>query len=455
MTPTNPRTPLRRHRGRLALVSAALLVTAACGSNDEADDAAADGGGEGSGCSTVSFTVLPFVTPAFEELAASYSETQDEVTVEVRQAPDVISDYVQQLATAQLGGTAPDLFMNLDVIAEQLADSGFSEDLTNWFGEGEGGLRKEDFAGEFLNSYVPLADPDAVTGLPVAADATVVFYNKQVFEQAGVPFPTDDWTYDEFNETANQISAAGAGAYWGLTPAPPGTTPVTVWQAQYQPMIVAHGGFVYDKDSNTSGIGEPEAIEAWTQILQPWQEGGVPPYESVSGAAPPEFAGGTYGMLVGVRAHIPGVAEALGDNWDVVQMPEVDGTRPVGGGSYGLGMAADSECKAEAWDFINWFYSNEGGISQLQANKSVVPPTVEGIESGAWRDLPAPPANVDAFAAAIDDAVIAPQLPGGAQATLDEAVLNATQEVLLNGVPIEEAFGKAQDAVNAELESQN
>jgi multiple sugar transport system substrate-binding protein len=135
-------------------------------------------------------------------------------------------------------------------------------------------------------------------------------------------------------------------------------------------------------------------------------------------------------------------------------MPVVNGKHVVGGGSYGMAMAKAGKNKDAVWNFIKWFYSVKGGIKLLEDTYATVPPTKDGIANGSWKTLPAPPANVDAFGAAISDAVIAPALPGKSGAALDGAVLKAVQEVALKNRPIADAFKDAEATVNKALEAE-
>jgi ABC-type glycerol-3-phosphate transport system substrate-binding protein len=161
-------------------------------------------------------------------------------------------------------------------------------------------------------------------------------------------------------------------------------------------------------------------------------------------------------MEVSVRALLPSYLAALKGDVEVVEMPRVNGGKPyVGGGSYGLGIAASSKYKAEAWKFIDWFYSTKtGGINTLQLAYGLVPPNDAGIKSGAWRSLPAPPANVDAFGNAIKDSFIAPKLPGQSGTALDDAILKALQSILLKKVSVADAFKKAEAAVTVSIKKE-
>jgi multiple sugar transport system substrate-binding protein len=398
--------------------------------------------------------VQTFAFKNFSSVVNLYKTVKPNVTINLTQGGASSAEYIQGLTTARLGGKVPDLFETFDVISDQMASDGLTENLVPWLAKG-GGLDRSQFADAFLASYIPRDAPSELHGVPVAADATVMFYNKKIFKEAGVALPTDDWSYDTFLSDAQKISQAGKGKYWGVSLQNDGAVPPSIWQAQYQPMIKAYGGYVYDAKTNTVGIGHPEAIKAWDQLLAPLKNGGAPSYGSVSGASAPTFAGGKYGMQISVRAQMPSYMEPLkADGWDVAQMPIVNGKHVVGGGSYGIAMAKAGKNKDAVWDFIKWFYSNQGGIKLLEDTYATVPPTKDGIANGTWKSLAAPPANVNAFGSAIQDAVIAPALPGKSGAALDAAVLKAVQEVALKKRPVADAFQEAEATVNAALKAQ-
>jgi multiple sugar transport system substrate-binding protein len=448
--------PGLKGRGAVAVILAGCLAMTACSgsSNSGSPKGSASGGSGGSGKQvTLSMVVQPFAFKNFSAVVDDYKTVNPNVKINLTQGGASSAEYIQGITTARLGGKVPDIFETFDVISDQMAADGLTENLVPWLSKG--GLDRAQFADAFLASYIPRKSPDELHGLPVAADATVVFYNKRIFKEAGVALPKDDWTYDTFLADAQKISKAGKGKYWGVSLQNDGAVPPSIWQAQYQPMIKAYGGYVYDAKTNTVGIGHPEAIQAWNQLLAPLKNGGAPAYGTVSGASAPTFAAGKYGMQISVRAQMPSYMEPLkADGWDVARMPTVNGIHVVGGGSYGMAMAKAGKNKTAAWDFIKWFYSVNGGIKLLEDTYATVPPTKDGIANGSWKSLPAPPSNVNAFATAIQDAVIAPALPGKAGAALDAAVLKAVQEVALKNRPVADAFKEAEATVNAALKAQ-
>ncbi|HEY8728656.1 MAG TPA: extracellular solute-binding protein, partial [Acidothermaceae bacterium] len=112
---------------------------------------------------------------------SKYKTVQPNVTINLTQGGASSAEYIQGLTTARLGGHVPDIFETFDVISDQMAASGLTEDLTPWLAKG-GGFDRSGFADAFLASYIPRKAQNELHGLPVAADATVVFYNKRIFK---------------------------------------------------------------------------------------------------------------------------------------------------------------------------------------------------------------------------------------------------------------------------------
>jgi multiple sugar transport system substrate-binding protein len=416
-----------------------------------------------SAVTTLRFAALAGIDTNFKPVIEQWNAENPDIQIKVETLPATIPDIVKSLSASALADNSPDMFINLDTYADQLADNGFSEDLVKWFGTGKYPLLRKDFNQQFLSSYVPINTPKQVTGLPIAADAIVVFYNKTLFKKAGVAYPKKGWTYDQYMTTCSKLSAWGAKQkpqVWGNSGGPGGGSS-TIWQAQYNPFLRSVGAYTYDRNTNTSKIGSPKAIAAFTQLLKPWQNGCIPKYSIVSGKSAPTFQGGQVAMEVSVRALLPTYRDGLKAkkmDWDVADMPVIKGeVSPyiIGGGSYGLGAAAGSKNKEAVWEFISWFYTTkDGGINTLQAGGSLVPPTDAGIKSGAWRKLPGPPFNVDVFGRAIANSFIAPKLPGQAGTVLDEAIKAAVQEVLLKKTPIAKAFKAAEAKVTASIKKE-
>ncbi|MET0695089.1 MAG: extracellular solute-binding protein [Propionibacteriaceae bacterium] len=423
----------------------ALLPTlAACGNNSS--DQESSGKVEGSSIVLQSLSALE---PQFKQYADAYMKQYPDRKVEVRATTDDWTVYAQQLATARISEQLPEVFLNVDFLADVLAKDNVTLDLAPGIGSGKlTNLTMDDFLPQFVGSYRPLANPEHVTGLPVSADSVALFYNKSVFEKAGVTeFPQADWSWDDMYRVAGEIADRSGGKTLGLgAPLGDGSNELV-----FGPVIKAMGGVEYDPQANTTGLGEPAAIEAWKLLLKAYGKVSGP-YSSKVNDPATAFYSGNVAMAISTSANVPQNRSSLKADWDVQSMPRINGKSTAGGGSYGLSIAQTGSNQDAAWAFLSWFYDPNAGMKLAQQIGNAIPPTEEGLAKGTWRDVAPPPKNIAVFAETAKDAILRLQLPGTSATVMAEATKKATQEVVLKNRSVEEAFKEAQDTVNAQLQ---
>lgn len=422
--------------GALALVVSGCSTSGTGGTEGEVDG------------STIVLQTLSQLQPQFEQYAEAYMKEFPDRTVEVRSTTDKADEYAQRLATGRISGDLPDVFFNVDTLANMLADNKVTLDLAPGIEEGRlGDLGLDDFLPQFVGQYRPLNAPEQVTGLPVSADSVALFYNKTLFQKYGVDLPTAEWTWDDVYAAGEKIQSASDGAIVGVTaPAGDGSAQIT-----FGPMIKAFGGYLYDPETQTTGIGEAEALKAWEYMLSFY--GTASPQYSSAPDQTVDFAAGNVAMTIGSRAGVPNTKLTLTDaDWDVEVLPTVNGESTTGGGSYGLSIAQTSSNQAAAWEFLAWFYDTDAGMKIAQEVGGVIPPTEDGIDNGIWKDSTPPPANLAIFGDSARTAVLLAQMPGGTGSVLTEATKRATQQVMLEGRDLSEAFQEAQETVQAAID---
>jgi multiple sugar transport system substrate-binding protein len=368
--------------------------------------------------------------------------------VEIVAVSEDITKYQQILATQRISNTMPDLIFNVDFLANVFAEADLVLDLAPMLAKGDGGLTADGFVPAFLGQYRPIDSPDKITGLPVSADSTVLYWNKSIFDKYGVTdYPTDDWTWDDYLRVAKEIQKASGGEVFGATPPAEDGGSISYWG----PVLMAEGAKVYDPETNTVDINSPAAIEGWKKMLEFYPDG-VPPYSTGTGGAW-DIGSGKMAMGIGSTALVAGTRESLKDyEWDVARVPQLNGKHPSGGGSYGFSISATTPNVDAAWAFLAWFYDPAKGslVAQSPEGGSIIPPTLSGLQGGAWSDATIP-ANIKVFATAAQDAALMVAMPGSSQSVMTDATKQAFQEVLLSGVDIQTAFDKAAATTNAAL----
>lgn len=150
-----------------------------------------------------------FATWAAGEELREFNEIVDRVnanangeyTIEVLSIP---SDYYVKLATLISSNNSPDFYWMTQELISRYADLGAIADLTEHLKNSEN-LKPDYFYEGVLASATY---NDIYYGVPWIANPLMVYYNKNLFDDAGIPYPspTDDWTWEEFIEIAKQLT---------------------------------------------------------------------------------------------------------------------------------------------------------------------------------------------------------------------------------------------------------
>lgn len=186
-----------------------------------------------------------------------FNEEYPNIKVNVNVTP--WGDYWTKLQTQGSSSTLPDLFWMNGPNFQLYASNGMFEPITSIV---DGGYITPD---DYPKALIDLYTLDGVSyGVPKDFDTIAVWYNKALFEKAGVELPEAGWTWDDLQEKATAISTAlsGEGIY--------GMAAATDGQAGYYDTILQAGGEVISADGTTTGYGTPEAaagIQFWTDLI--------------------------------------------------------------------------------------------------------------------------------------------------------------------------------------------
>jgi len=189
-----------------------------------------------------------------------------------------------------------------------------------------------------------------------------LFYNKATFDRAGIPVPTDDWTYDQIAETAkrltkragNDVEAWGGGRKFG------GDLAVTA-------VVRAFGGDLYAQDGKKTLInakGSQEAIAWWFDRSLKDQSVAndlvVKNPQGLMGDGKVAFA---MGYNPGDRVTVARLMNPTGTPWGLALMPKGPAGRR--GGSFfntPLGMAKITKHPDATWEVLKFMAEKETGV---------------------------------------------------------------------------------------------
>lgn len=372
--------------GALALMSTVALTAAACsggatGPSTPAEYAAPD--------SDLSATITYGLwdqnqVPAIEESIEAFNELYPDVTVNLSVTP--YSEYWTKLQTQASSDTLPDLFWMNGPNIQLYALNDKIEPITGAVDAGD--IDPAKYPESLVGLYTV---NDTSYGVPKDFDTIGVWINKELFERAGVDLPAPDWTWEDFQATAAEISAnlAGEGSYGGAGGMDGQTT--------YYNTILQTGGQVVDGDS--SGYSTPEAqdgIQFWTDLIE---SGGSPSMAQLTDTSADQwFTSGKLAMYWGgswFRSALTDVP--FTDSVDVLPLPQGEEQTTVIHGVANV-VAAASENK-QAAQALQVFLAGEEA-QRAQGEFGSIMPAYEGTQESFVASMPN--ANLQVFVDAVE-----------------------------------------------------
>ncbi|WP_165842283.1 ABC transporter substrate-binding protein [Paenibacillus xerothermodurans] len=300
---------------------------------------------------------------------------------------DLGTDRYQKTMTLVSGGEAPDILYLNDWVFP-FAEKGVLMPLDEFI-EGDASFNLDSF-------YKPLVDAFRVDGklyaLTQEVSPLVMYYNKDMFDKQGGPYPTDDWTEQEFIETAKKLTDSGQRQYGYLI-----ENGVLSWGG----FLNRAGAHIYSSDGTKSGFDTPEALNALRlmhRIAVQDRSSPNPAEQKAQGqGSDAQFRNGQVAMFASGLWQLPAFkAEPLPFQWDVVRMPK-GVTQTTKAGVLEWGISAETKHPKEAWEVLKFFVGPEG-MNIVAKYNMALPATQDNAANQMILDSKFPD-NVKAFIA--------------------------------------------------------
>lgn len=231
--------------------------------------------------------------------------------------------------------------------------------------EGEGGDYKDNFYDTLwnYNSY-----DGSTYGIPIGFTTHALFYNKDIFKEAGIAEPTNDWTWDDVKKAAKTITEkcdGKKGFSFQMKPDP----------YDYEMYLWSNGTAYVNEDGELEGnLNSDEAKEVFA-MFQEMEKDEYAVATEKSGTD--EFRSGNTAMYVYGSWSINTLKED-GVNFGVVNIPSFDKQPSVSIlSSSGISMSKDSKNKEAAWEFIKFWTSEEMNKERIGMELPVLYSVVE------------------------------------------------------------------------------
>lgn len=193
---------------------------------------------------------------AFGQCQEKY-DSNPNVEIDIQITPYKGGEYWTKLEASAGGGTAPDVFWLNVLHIDSYADGGILADMTDAVAASD---IKDNFPESLVNSFVRDGKNYAT---PKDFDTNALWYNKDLFDQAGVAYPTDDMSYEDLVALATELKdKLPDGIY-------PFACPVD-FQTWYYQTVYANGGWILNDDKTETGYADPktqEGIQCWIDMI--------------------------------------------------------------------------------------------------------------------------------------------------------------------------------------------
>ncbi|MFT3798481.1 ABC transporter substrate-binding protein [Microbacterium sp.] len=407
-----------------AVAAAALIAVTGC-SAGTAEPAASD--------EPVTITYANFISNGGNEdnlqtIVDAFEAANPGITVDV--TTSAYGDYFTQLQTDLAASTQADVF---DVDAGAFANIQASGVLAPFTDYDASAYRQG-----VLEGY---AVDGAQYGLPTSFSNVVLFYNKDLFDAAGVDYPTSDWTWADEQAAAQKLTDKDAGV-WG------DYQPISYYE--YYKAVQQAGGDVIAADGTASAI-DSDAGKAAAEWLA-GKSGTVMP-TAADGAGTADFDTNLFkdGKLAMWHTGI-WMISLVGDlpfGWDIAVEPgDVQKASATFSNAVVVSAASKHQEAAQKWAA---FLTSSKEMVDVRLNAGWELPAISDESLLAPYLDKTPPANRIAVFDSLEHVAVAPQL--GANATqIQDAVGNALGEIAAGRATVDDAIPALATTVDGLLQ---
>ncbi|HEX2910720.1 MAG TPA: sugar ABC transporter substrate-binding protein [Chloroflexia bacterium] len=254
------------------------------------------------------FSAAPDHLKDLDAMIKAFQAQNPEITVKVETAP--YDNYFTKLQTLVAGNTAPDVFeLNYENFISY-ASKGVLKDLSPLIS-----ADKTFDAGVFYpKAYQAFQRDGKQYGLAESFSDVVLYYNKDLFDKAGVSYPNESWTWKEELDAAKKLTDSKAGVWGSYQP---------LQFFEFYKVIAQNGGAMFDSTGKPT-INTPQNVEALKWLVDKTNTYKISPTDAdLGGQADADTALFKAGKIAMLRTGIWNFA-ALKDapfKWDIALEP--------------------------------------------------------------------------------------------------------------------------------------
>lgn len=243
-------------------------------------------------------------------------------------------------------------------------------------------LVKQDSQFELADFYPRLLDLCRYQGklysLPRYASIYALFYNRDLFDQAGVAYPDESWTWDTYLQAARKLtirSADPSQTRYGCA--------IDFWGSRVYPWIWGNGGQVIDLQSRSCVVDSPAAQQALQFLVDLNRKHGVaaPISQADHRETKEMFKAGRVAMFMSGAWDVQVLKTSTTLNWDVAPLPKGK-VRTTLLGTENYAISAKTKNPQAAWQLMSFLLGKKN--QAVMATELEKQPSRRSVAEGSY-----------------------------------------------------------------------
>lgn len=344
------------------------LQTVGCGTREEA-------GKTGKVPIKVAFWGSPEEIEIISSTINSWQKSHPDIEVKIEHIP--FGSYISKILTEIAGRSAPDIIANEVNMFVSFADKDVFMDLKPFIDKDKT-FNLDDFFPEVVDRYTVNGK---ILGIPRdTAPMACIYYNKKLFDEAGVPYPTDDWDWNDLLDKAKKLTKIdkdGKIIQYGF------------YSDMWPNFVLSGGGKLVDdvKHPTRCLLNSPESIESLQFLVDLSHKHKVSPtpntFRNLGLGFIQMFLMQRVAMFNSGIWETPLLRKTRDFDWDVAMFPKgPKGGRKLATGGTAYSILNTTKYPEQAWEVLKALSGDDGQI--MLAESGLAQPANKKIAEGEY-----------------------------------------------------------------------
>jgi multiple sugar transport system substrate-binding protein len=339
---------------------------------------------------TIRFTTWgsPASNRLYQDVVEEFEKRNPEIRVDLRTLP--WSHYHRKILTMAAAGSKLDVMRLANSYFPRFVEKKALLPLDEYLSRDRAEI---DFGDFYPEALMGCEAEGHLYGLPLDIPGWAVYYNRGMFDRAGLPYPEESWTWETFLDISRKLTqdlnGDGILDQYGAY--------IKVKMAVIELLAGQSGAMILNQDNSKSLFDTPEGRAVLRLLYDLIVTYGVVPPQEVR-ANQDLFAMEKVAMVLLTRGEVTGFRRNLAFDWDVASVPrwvQRDPSALIVGGFNPWVIARTTELPEDSWRFLKFFTGQEAATKMARTGR-IVPARRSVAESPAFLKT-TPPENNGAF----------------------------------------------------------